>query len=50
MKAAEWSIGISAAEFKAEAVLGAIRGGYINTLVADQKLAVKLLELLAKPR
>ncbi|MCI2058464.1 MAG: hypothetical protein LKJ80_04560 [Oscillibacter sp.] len=50
MKAAEWSIGISAAEFKAEAVLGAIRGGYINTLIADQKLAQKLLELLAKTR
>ena len=50
MKAAEWSIGISAAEFKAEAVLGAIRGGYINTLVADQKLACKLLELIEQPR
>lgn len=50
MKAAEWSVGISAAEFKAEAVLGAIRGGYINTLVTDQKLATKLLELLSKTR
>ncbi len=47
MKAAEWSIGISAAEFKAEAVLGAIRGGYINTLVVDQKLATRLLQLLS---
>lgn len=45
MKAAEWSIGVSAAEFKAEGVLGAIRGGYINVLIADQKLARKVLEL-----
>lgn len=45
MKAAQWSIGISAAEFKAPAVMAAIRGGYINTLVTDEKLACKLLEL-----
>lgn len=45
MRAAEWSIGISAAEFKAEAVLAAVRGGFINTLVVDQKLANKVLEL-----
>ncbi|MCY1715117.1 sugar-binding transcriptional regulator [Caproiciproducens galactitolivorans] len=45
MRAAEWSIGISASEFKAEAVLAAVRGGFINTLVVDQKLANKVLEL-----
>lgn len=45
MRAAQWSIGISAAEFKAEAVLAAVRGGYINTLVVDEKLAKKVLEL-----
>ncbi|MVB10703.1 Deoxyribonucleoside regulator [Caprobacter fermentans] len=45
MHAAEWSVGISAAAFKAEAVLGAIRGKYINVLVADEALAVRMLEL-----
>lgn len=45
MKRAEWSIGVSAGEFKAEATLAAIRGGYINVLVADEKLARRLLEL-----
>lgn len=45
LKVPDWSIGVSAAEFKAEATLGAIRGGYINTLVVDQKLASKLLEI-----
>ena len=42
---ARWSVGISAAAFKAQAVLGAIRGGYINVLVADQDLARALLRL-----
>lgn len=41
---AQWSIGISAAAFKAEAVMGAIRGGYINVLVADQALARAMLQ------
>lgn len=45
MKAADWSIGISAKAFKVHAVLGAVRGGYINTLVVDQELAEALLKL-----
>ncbi|NLH00305.1 MAG: hypothetical protein GX488_00125 [Clostridiales bacterium] len=45
MKHAQWSVGVSAAEFKAEAVLAAVRGGYLNTLVVDEILAKKLLEL-----
>ena len=45
MKNAEWSIGVSAAEFKAPATLAAIRGGYINTLIGDRILAEKLLSL-----
>ena len=45
MRSAEWSIGISAAEFKAEATLAAVRGGYINVLVVDEVLATRLLEL-----
>ena len=47
---AHWSIGISAAAFKAQAVLGAIRGGYINVLVADQELARALLRLAGESR
>jgi len=45
MKSAQWSIGISAAEFKAEAALAAVRGGYLNSLIVDKILAEKLLEL-----
>lgn len=45
MKHAQWSIGISAAEFKAEAVLAAVRGGYLNALIVDQPLAEKLLQM-----
>lgn len=48
MRAAEWSVGISASAFKAEGVLGAIRGGYINVLVADEELANRMLELAKK--
>ena len=47
---ARWSVGISAAAFKAQAVLGAIRGGYINVLVADQDLARALLRLAREQR
>lgn len=43
MRNAQWSIGISANASKVAAVLGAIRGGYINVLVADRSLAQELL-------
>jgi len=43
MRNAQWSVGVSASARKAKAVLGAIRGGYINVLVADQSLARELL-------
>lgn len=45
MKTAKWSIGISASEIKAIPVLTAIRAGFINTLISDEALASKLLEL-----
>ena len=32
-------------EEKAEAVLGAVRGGYIDTLIIDQYAARRMLEL-----
>ncbi|HWQ79257.1 MAG TPA: sugar-binding domain-containing protein [Anaerovoracaceae bacterium] len=45
LKTPKWSIGICASEMKAVSVLAAIKAGYINTLVSDEKLAGKLLEL-----
>ena len=37
---------IDSGDDKAKATLGAIRGGYINTLIGDEELAISLLELL----
>lgn len=48
MKAAQWTIGIAVSEVKAEAAVAACRGGYINTLVVDQVLANKAIELIEK--
>lgn len=45
MRNAQWSIGISASAMKAEAVLGALRGKYLNVLIIDETLAKRLLEL-----
>lgn len=46
MHHAEWSIGISASAMKAEAVIGAVRGKYINTLVIDEALANRMIEIV----
>lgn len=40
-----YSIGIAGGESKAEAILGAVRGKYINILVTDSKAAAKILKL-----
>lgn len=45
LRSPKWSIGICASEMKAISVLAAIRAGYINTLISDEALAIKLLEL-----
>ncbi|MGE4548753.1 MAG: sugar-binding transcriptional regulator [Intestinibacillus sp.] len=45
MHHAGWSIGITASAMKAEAVLGALHGKYLNALVIDETLAYRLLEL-----
>lgn len=45
LRSPKWSIGICASEMKAISVLAAIRAGYINTLISDEALAVKLLKL-----
>jgi len=50
MKSAQWSVGIAVSEEKAEAVIAASRGGYINTMIIDQLLALKVLELLDKEK
>lgn len=39
-------IGVAGGEAKAEAILGAIRGRYINILVTDSKAAAKILKLV----
>ena len=41
----DWSIGVTASAGKALATLGAINGKYINTLIADEALALELLRL-----
>ena len=40
-----YSIGIAGGELKAEAILGAIRGKYINILITDSTAAEKILEI-----
>lgn len=45
LKVPKWSIGIVVTSQKAEATLAAIRGGYINSLIADEPLALELLKL-----
>jgi deoxyribonucleoside regulator len=40
-----YSIGIAGGELKAEAILGAIRGKYINILVTDSTAAEKIMEI-----
>lgn len=43
MQNAAWSIGICASANHAGAVLATLRGGYLNTLVVDEELALALL-------
>lgn len=45
LRHAQWSIGVSAAAFKATAVYSAVKGGYLNVLIVDEALAKALLEL-----
>ena len=40
-----YSIGIAGGELKAEAILGAIRGSYINILVTDSSAAEKIMDI-----
>lgn len=45
LQQAGWSIGVAVARQKAPAVLGAIRGGYFNTLILDESVAQEVLRL-----
>ena len=45
MRQAEWSIGISASTAKVPALMAAIRGQYINSIVVDDESAREMLEL-----
>lgn len=45
LKKIPYIIGIAAGEYKANAIMGAVRGGLINTLVTDCKCAGKLMEI-----
>lgn len=43
--ATNYVIGVAAGKFKAEAILGALRGKYINVLITDDDTALKVLSL-----
>ena len=45
LKKIPYIIGIAAGEYKANAIMGAVRGGLINTLVTDCKCAGMLMEM-----
>ena len=50
MRNATWSIGVSASPDKAPAVLGALRGGYVNAVVTEEETAREVLKMaVAKP-
>jgi deoxyribonucleoside regulator len=42
-------VGVAAGALKAEAILGAVRGGFINALVTDEAAALGILERLREP-
>ena len=46
IKKAENVICVAGLEMKAEAILGAVRGGYIDTLITDENAARKMIELI----
>jgi len=45
-----YSIGVAGGELKAEAILGAIRGRYINIIITDSSAAEKILKISSKPK
>ncbi len=49
MRYPSWSIGINASAEKAECTLAAVHGRYLNTLIVDEPLARRMLELEGCP-
>lgn len=45
LKEMPYVIGIAGGEHKVDAITGALRGGYIHTLITDERTALKLLEV-----
>lgn len=50
IKKKEHSICIAIGEHKAESILAALRGGYINTLFTDEETATKIIDLAKRER
>jgi len=46
---AKYRIGIAAGKYKAQAILGALRGNYVNVLITDDSTASKILALAGIP-
>ena len=46
MRGVGWSLGVAVSAARAASTIAAVRGGYINTLIADQQLAKEVLRLL----
>lgn len=46
LKNKEYAIGISGGEAKKEAIIGALRGGYLNTLITDKVIGEALIEYI----
>jgi deoxyribonucleoside regulator len=48
LKKVPYSIGVAGGKLKAEAILGALRGKYVNILITDDTAAEKILKLYTK--
>ncbi len=44
LKSAEYSVGVAIGKEKVKPIIGALNGGYINTLITDENTAQKVLE------
>ncbi len=49
LQAIDRVIGVAGGAVKAEAIYGALKGGYVNVLITDERAARRVLELAPKP-
>ena len=49
LKSAKWSVGLCVGAYRASPVISAIKHGYINTLIADESLAIAMLNTKESP-